>query len=228
MLSIIIPTHDEEKRIKGTLFLLIDFLEKNRAAYEIIVVDDGTDKTASIVAGLGKTNKKIRLLHFPSRLGKGGAVVEGMRVAKGDAVIYDADASTPPSEIPKLVKGLRKADVVAGSRKLPDSVVHGLPLTRAVASAVFSFLANLFFSLGVKDTQCGFKAVRRAACKKLVHGFVSRGFEWDVELLARAKRSGMKILEVPVEWTHRGGTTLRMKDVWKMFWGLVALKKTLE
>jgi len=228
MLSIIIHTHNEEKRIEETLRLLERFLDEKRINYEIIVVDDGTDKTAEIVATQGKANEKIRLLHFPSRLGKGGAVVEGFKAAKGDAVIYDADASTPPSEIPKLVEGLKKADVVVGSRKLRESSVRGLPLARAVASAGFSFLANLFFNLGVKDTQCGFKAVRRTAYKKLVPEFVSKGFEWDVELLVRAKKSGMKILEIPIEWTYRGGTTLRLKDVWKMFWGLVALKKILE
>ncbi|MCX6768071.1 MAG: glycosyltransferase [Candidatus Micrarchaeota archaeon] len=227
MLSIIVPTHNEEKRIRATLLAVAGFLEKKRLPYEVIVVDDGTDATTGIVLALGKKNRKIRFIHFPLRLGKGGAVVEGFKAAKGDAVIYDADAATPPGEIPKLVEGLKKADVVVGSRKLPGSVVHGLSFTRRVASACFSTLASALFGLGIRDTQCGFKAVRRAACKKLVPQFVSKGFEWDVELLARAKRAGMRISEVPIEWFQRGGGTVRARDVWKMFWGLLALRKTL-
>jgi len=227
MLSVIIPTHNEEKRITPTLRLLSDFLEKKYPAYEIIVVDDGTDATAEIVKKIGKHDGKIRRLHFPRRLGKGGAIMQGMRTARGDAVIYDADSSVPAHEIPKLVEGLGKADVAVGSRKLPGSVVRGLPFERKVTSAAFSLLTRILFNTGVRDTQCGFKAIRRQASKKLLPLLVSRGFEWDVELLARAKQKGMRILEVPVEWSHRGGSTLEPKDVWKMFLGLLALRKTL-
>ena len=227
MLSIIVPTHNEEKRIRGTLLLLEDFLEGRGTAYEIIVVDDGTDSTAEIAGRIAKKNKKIRVVHLEKRQGKGGAVMLGMREAKGDSIIYDADASAAPREIPKLAEGLKKADLVVGSRKVPSSVAVGMPLERVVTSAVFSFLVRLLFNLGVKDTQCGFKAIRKEAAKKLVRQVKSTGFVWDVELIARAKKNGLKVVEVPIEWTYRAGGTIKPLDTLVMLKDLLALRRSL-
>jgi len=227
MISIIVPTHNEEKRIRGTLLLLEDFLENKRVDYEVIVVDDGSDATAAIAGKIARKNKRFQVLRFEKRQGKGGAIMRGMKAAKGDVVIYDADASAPAREILKLIEGLAKAAIVVGSRKLPDSLVHGVPPVRLVTSALFSLIVRILFNLGVRDTQCGFKAIRKAAVKKLLPQLKSTGFVWDVELLARAKNNKMRVLEVPIEWTFRAGGTMRPLDTLKMLYDLLALRKSL-
>ena len=223
MLSIVIPTHNEEKRIRATLEKLLDWLSANVEEFEVIVSDDGTDKTAEIVRGFASKNKAIELLHFDKRLGKGGGVHAGMARAAGDVLVYDADGSTPPEEIPKLLKA--DAEIVVGSRKLTGSRTEGnMPLRRRIASDGFSFLVNSLFGLGIRDTQCGFKLVRKQAALKLLPELRHCGFEWDVELLLRARKKGMKIAEVPIVWVFEKGGTMRPKNMLEMFAGVVMLK----
>jgi len=223
LLSIVVPTHNEENRIRATLERLLDWLAANVEEYEVIVSDDGTDSTADIAREFAARNKAVRLLHFERRLGKGGGVHAGMAAAKGDVLIYDADGSAGPAEIPKLLGA--KADVVIGSRKMRGaSLPSKVPLARRVASAGFSLLVDALFGLGIRDTQCGFKLVKKDAARRLVPTLKRTGFEWDVELLLRARKEGMKIAEVPIEWHFRKGGTMHPWHMAGMFAGIVALK----
>lgn len=231
MLSIIIPTHNEEKRVEPTLRALLSFLKHAHFNYEIVVVDDGTDATSEIVRQFAEENenKRIKLMHFPKRLGKGGAVKKGFLAARGDCLLYDADASTPPNEIPKLVEGLKTHEIVVGSRYAPGARAR-IQFHRRLAAKAFNALANALFALGVSDTQCGFKALRARAAKTLARELVHTGFEFDVELLARAKKHGFRVKEVAIEWRHVAGGPLEksflevLKTAFKMLFGLVKLR----
>ena len=201
-LTILIPTHNEEGRIGGTLKQLNSFLRKSKTKADVLVVDDGNDGTAKIARALG-----ARVLHFPKRLGKGGGVHAGLKHAKGDVVIYDADASTPPEEIPRLLLALKNADIAIGSRYSPASQAS-MPAIRKFTGRSFGLLVRLLFGLPFTDTQCGFKAVREKAVKRMLPQLKENGFVWDVEFLAVALRNGLRVEEVPVRWRHvRGGPT---------------------
>ncbi|MFH0835494.1 MAG: dolichyl-phosphate beta-glucosyltransferase [Candidatus Micrarchaeota archaeon] len=201
-LTILIPTHNEEGRIGGTLKQLNSFLRTSKLRASILVVDDGKDGTAEIARSLG-----ARVLHFPKRLGKGGGVHAGLRHAKGDIVIYDADASTPPEEIPRLLAALKNADVAIGSRYSRASQAK-MPTIRKITGRSFNVLARLLFGLPFTDTQCGFKAIRKEANARLGPKLKETGFVWDVEFLAVALRLGMRVEEVPIRWRHvTGGPT---------------------
>ncbi len=230
MLSVIIPTHNEEKRVKATLEALLKFLLKLRKPFELIVVDDGEDRTLYTVAEFVHDKRNhLRLLHFNERLGKGGALVKGIREAKGEDIItYDADGAVPPKEIPRMLHALEKYDVVIGSRALEKAVIVGrVPLRRRFASRSFNVLVNLLFRLGVRDTQCGFKGMKRKKVLSLLPQFKRRGFEWDVELLVKAKRAGLSIHEIPVEWRHKKEGKVVLRDVARMLKGVLALKKEI-
>jgi dolichyl-phosphate beta-glucosyltransferase len=203
MLSIVIPTHDEEKRILPTLGALTKFL-KGRYDYEIIVVDDGSDATADIVREFAEKNKRVRLIHFPKRVGKGAAVKRGLLAGKGsELLIYDADAATPPDEIPRLVQALKTYDVAIGARHAHGEA--GGPFYRRVVRRGFNLLLRALFGWRFRDTQCGFKALRKKAARVLAREMRRAGYEFDVELLARARRRGFSIAEIPVEWKHVPG-----------------------
>lgn len=228
MLSIIIPTHNEEKRIEGTLLELISFLKKNKVKSELIISDDSRDNTLEIVKRIvGREGVACKMLHFKKRMGKGKAVTLAMKKAHWNALLYDADGSTPSNQIPKLLNALKECDVAIGSRSLPASAVKGVSLQRRIASKVFNFLVNLLFSLGIRDTQCGFKLIKKSAVKKLVPLLKTRGFEWDVELLWKAKRLGFRVCEIPIKWQFKGEGTIKgipVKTGLQMIAGLVRIR----
>src|SRR3989344_5442103 len=97
-LSIVIPAYNEEKRIGRTLDNYLNFFSKKIRNFEIIVVLNGCkDNTFDIVKRFIKKSNKIRYLIFKENIGKGGAIVEGFKTARGDLIGFvDADMATPP------------------------------------------------------------------------------------------------------------------------------------
>ncbi len=207
-LSIVIPAHNEESRI-------LECLEKVSRMFgraEIIVSEDGsTDGTVEIVESFRKKRKNIRfrlrlrLLKNKNKLGKGGGLIRGLLAARGKKIVFmDADCSVLPVEIPRLLDALDNADIAIGSRAMPGArILVQPPISRRISGRVFNTLVNLMFGLGASDTQCGFKALTRTAVRKIIPCLVSRGFEVDVEILARAKKMGLGVVEVPVDWSYR-------------------------
>lgn len=204
-LSIVIPAHNEESRI-------LDCLERVSRKFgraEVIVSEDGsTDGTVEMVESFSRKRPNVRLLKNRERLGKGGGLIAGLTAARGGKIVFmDADCSVDPSEIPALVKALEHADVATGSRAIRGArILVQPPVSRRIAGRAFNILVNLLFGLRSSDTQCGFKAMRRPAVRKIIPGLVSRGFEVDVEILARARNAGLRVAEVPVDWSYKSGS----------------------
>jgi glycosyltransferase involved in cell wall biosynthesis len=228
MFSIIIPTHNEENRIEATLEGLFFFLDRHykKKEFEVIIIDDGSDRTKEKILEFRNGAHEIKFFHYPVRMGKGAALMEGFKKANGKFVItYDADGAIPPKEIPKLLSELEKYDIVIGSRHIKSSDIYGrIPIRRRFASFSFNTLVNLLFSLKIRDTQCGFKGIRKAAARKLVPLMKLKGFEWDVELLVKAKHHGFKIAEIGIEWHHKKEGKVKISDTAKMLSGILKLK----
>jgi dolichyl-phosphate beta-glucosyltransferase len=233
VLTLIVPAYNESRRILPTLEQLTRELRALRLDYDVLVVAEGKDDTAQKVDRYARTrDARVRLATSAERLGKGGALALGMSLARGDVVFFDADAAMPAREIPKLLAGLERSDVVVGSRYLPESRASGITPFRLLASRIFNLLARVLFGLPLSDTQCGYKALRAEAVRKLLaRPFFSRGWEWDIELLHRARSHGMSLAEVPIEWRHVPGGPLEegrlagvFKTGWKMFWGVLRLR----
>ncbi|MFH1257421.1 MAG: dolichyl-phosphate beta-glucosyltransferase [Candidatus Micrarchaeota archaeon] len=231
MFTLLIPTHNEENRIEETLEALFFFLHKHfrKREYEVLVVDDGSDRTAQKVREFESREHSLRLRHFPKRLGKGGALMEGFKLARGKEIItYDADGAIPAREIPKMLHELEKCELVIGSRAHPDSDIYGkVPLRRRFASYSFNTLVNLLFGLGIRDTQCGFKGIGKEAAMELLPLMKLRDFEWDVELIVKAKRKGFKIREIGIEWHHKKEGKVKIGDTTRMLRGVLKLKAEL-
>jgi glycosyltransferase involved in cell wall biosynthesis len=106
-ISIVIPAHDEEKFIRKT----VTKLHRNFPRAEIIVVSDGsTDNTAGIVKNLQKEIANLKLVEFEQRIGKGAAILQGFKIAKGEIIGFiDADDAFKMKGIKKLVTALMHA-----------------------------------------------------------------------------------------------------------------------
>lgn len=211
-ISIVIPAYNEFENIKaGKLKDVFDYLEKQKFAWEVLVVDDGsTDDTLNLAQKFASNHKNFKVLNEPHR-GKGGTVIAGMLAAQGDIVLFtDMDQATPINEFEKFLLEFKNgADIVIGSR----SGRKGAPLSRKLMAFGFSVLRNIVLRLPYKDTQCGFKAFTKNSTKEIFSRMkiytekissqgasVNAGF--DLEVLYIARKLSLKVKEVSVNWEH--------------------------
>ncbi len=212
-LSVVVPAFNEEDLLEGTVSSLSAALEGIApGAWEILVVDDGsTDRTGSIGARL-MADSRVSLVRHPCNLGKGAAVRSGILRSRGEAVLVsDADLSTPPEAIPRLLAALEQgADIAVGCRWGPDSQVRNpQPLLRRVLGAAYARLARAVTGLPLLDFNCGFKLFRGDEARGLFGDVRARRWTWDVEVLFLARERGLAIREVPVPWSHRHASRVR-------------------
>jgi dolichyl-phosphate beta-glucosyltransferase len=202
-LSVVIPAYNEENRIGGTLDTLLSYFADQSYEAEIIVVDDGSeDKTSAIVESYAP---KVELIRYDNNRGKGYAMRRGVPECKGQfRLVYDADGSTPINDIEKAWPlHDAGADIVIGSRALPDSNVElRQPLYRQSMGRIFNVILRLLFLTPFKDTQCGFKSISARCAEDVFPKLTADGFGMDCELLFVASKKGFSIAEIPVTWIN--------------------------
>lgn len=207
MISVILPTKDEERSIEEVVSKC-----KNIGVEEIIVVDDSKDRTAEIAERLGcKVIRDVK--------GYGNAYVEGFKHANGDIVVMmDADGSYDPMEIKKLVEPIlkEKADLVIGSRFKGKIMPKAMPwYHRYIGNPLLTKMTNVLFKTDLSDVHSGFRAIKKACLSKL--NLRSPGMEFATEFVLKAAMNGLKIAEVPISYYPRKGKSkLRsFRDGWR-------------
>ena len=207
-LTVVIPAYNEAQRLASTLHALQH--ATSGQTIEIVIVDDGSiDATAEVAeATLDPTTDRV--IRLAENSGKGAAVRAGVLASTGDAVVYmDADLATDLESLPGFVAALDTADVVVGSRTLPGAVVRDGTRDRAVMAWVFNGIVRLATGLRTRDTQCGFKAFRGKVARHLFALARCDRFAFDVEILLLARRLGLDVVEIPVDWTAVEGSSVR-------------------
>jgi glycosyltransferase involved in cell wall biosynthesis len=210
-LLILIPAYNEEARIEPVLRDYATFFQENYSGkFQIVVVLNGCrDDTLGVVQKVARDFLSISYLDFREPIGKGGALIEGLKLAPlADLIGYaDADGATSPRAFSELLKHIDEADCVIGSRWLPDSVLHQEQTTlRKFFSRSFHAIVEVLFWMHIKDTQCPCKLIRREAVEKIHSTLRIADLAFDVNLLVSLKRAGFKIREIPIEWTDIGGS----------------------
>ena len=230
-LSLIIPAYNEAGRIEKTLRHALRYLDDQDYDAELIVVDDGsTDATAGVIRAFRTAyTTPLRLHQLPKNKGKGAAVKAGMiQMAKGEIrVFFDADESTPIEELAKLWPVIDGgAEVVIGSRSLPDSQVEIRQAKyRESMGRIFNRMLRLLKLSDFIDTQCGFKAFTAAAAHQIFSRQTLDGFSFDVEILYIAQKRGLKIDEIPVVWRNNEASRVNpLTDSTRMFFDLLRIK----
>lgn len=220
--SIIIPAYNEERRIKDVILRYLDEFPDQ----EFIVVCDGKDNTKNIIKCLSSNYSNLRLLSFDERLGKGRAIIEGFKVAKGDLIGFvDADESVAPTDIRGMLDVLQDVDGVIASRKLKGSrILVKQPLKRRIPSKTFNLIVKCLFGLPFKDTQCGAKFFRKYPILGIIDDLETCGFETDVEILWRLQNKGYRIIEYPITWRHSEGSVLKLRNSWDMLISLLKIR----
>jgi glycosyltransferase involved in cell wall biosynthesis len=205
-LDLVIPAHNEERRIDRTLRAYRAQIAPGTRV--TVALDRCTDGTADAVRP-HLADPRIRMFDFP-KYGKGGVLMEAFRHCDAQLVGFvDADCATPPREIGRLAEAAHGADGAIATRRHPAALVPAeRPLSRGVSSAGFAFGVQRLFGLPFSDTQCGAKVFRREVVAEALPLLSSRDFLFDVDLLLTARRLGYEIREVPTVWIDQEGSTV--------------------
>jgi glycosyltransferase involved in cell wall biosynthesis len=210
-LLLLIPAYNEESRIEP---VLRDYARYFRNHYDgqfslAVVLNGCRDNTLGVVQKVAAEFPSIRAENFPDPIGKGGALIEGLKLTPAMDVIgyVDADGASPPRALHDLVKLIDKADCVIGSRWLPGAVLHQAQTrVRQFTSRCFHLIVEILLRMHIKDTQCPCKVIRRSAVERIHSSLRIADLAFDVNLLYSLKRAGFSILEVPTEWTDKIGS----------------------
>lgn len=207
-ITIVIPAYNEAKRLGPTLDRVLDFVRQQAWDAEVIVVDDGSrDGTADLVEAYARKNEIVRLVQNPGNRGKGYSVRNGVLNAQGAIVLFtDADLSSPIEEAPKLL-------------------MQRQPMLCQVLGRAFNQLLRVILRLEFKDTQCGFKAFWRGAATALFPLQRIEGWGFDPEIFFLARRAALKVVEVPVRWSHDSGTRIHpLADGFRMVMDMLRIR----
>jgi len=214
-LSIVIPAHNEARRLPGTLEQVFAFLKQQDYACEVIVVENGSsDRTYEIALRYAEAHPSLRVLQetFP---GKGQAVRRGMLEARGRyRFMCDADLSMPITELPKFLPAPGESlDIAIASREAPGAVRHNEPQYRHLGGRLINLAIRTLILPGLNDTQCGFKCFRDEVADDIFSRQTIPGWSFDIELLYIARQRGYRIAEIPIQWYFDPDTKLRaVKD----------------
>jgi len=216
-LSIVIPVYKEVPRLPVSLERVHAFAcNAAGLSVEVIFVDDGSpDDSAAVIAAFARTHNlsNFRLISYTPNRGKGYAVKTGILAATGGLVLMsDTDLSTPLEDFSKLMAALDAgADIACGSRAVAGAHIGVKPpLRRRLSSRVFNLLVRMAGVRGIRDTQCGFKLFRAEAAQAIFKTLRTERFAFDVEMIARARKLGYRLVEVPVEWNYSDNSTVRL------------------
>jgi len=233
-LLLLIPAYNEEERIGPVLREFADHFQRAfPGRFQLIVVLNGCrDNTLGVVQAVGKDFPSIRALNFPEPIGKGGALIEGLKFASiADLVGYvDADGATSPEAFHHLVNRLGDtgADCVIGSRWQPESVLHQTQTTmRRFVSRCFHYIVESMFWMGIADTQCPAKVARREAVQATHGDLRVADLAFDVNFIYSIKHAGYSVVEIPIEWTDKVGskvTQTLMRSSFVMFLSVLRLR----
>jgi glycosyltransferase involved in cell wall biosynthesis len=202
-LSFVLPSHNEITLLGSTITNLVTGLDERQLSYEILIVENGsTDGTLRLARMLAAQLETVRLLHLP--IGNyGAALAEGFKAARGEVVVsFDVDYY----DLAFLDAALRiledeKVAIVLASKRAPGASDRR-PIHRRVLTAGFTASLHLLLSLEVTDAH-GMKALRRETVAPFVEQCRLRKSLFDVELVVRATRGGLKVEELPATVVER-------------------------
>src|SRR5580700_10597110 len=203
--DIVVPVRNEERDLAPSVRRLVSYLrEAFPFTARVTIADNGsTDGTWAVADRLARDFDEVRAVRL-EQPGRGRALRAIWSQSRSEVLAYmDVDLSTDLNGLLPLVAPLLSghSDVAIGTRLVPSArVVRGL--RREFISCGYNLLLQASLGNRFSDAQCGFKAIRRDCAARLLPQVQDTGWFFDTELLILAERSGLRIHEVPVDWTE--------------------------
>ena len=197
-ISAFFPTFNELQNLPIIVQKTRSVLERLSAAWEIIIVDDGSvDGTSALADEMTANDPRIRVVHHGTNRGYGAALRSGIEASRMDLVFYtDSDNQFDVEELARFMPELDRADLVVGYRRKRQD-----PPVRLFIARVYNLIISVLFGLRVKDIDCSFKLGRRTLLQSF--RLCSNTGLGDAELLLKARRRGARFVELPVSHFHR-------------------------
>src|SRR5271157_1189176 len=217
LLTVVIPTRNEEGAIASTVEHLHVELRLHNIEHEIVVVDDGsTDSTWSTAQKVASVVPTLRPVQNRGQNGFGRAVVCGIEHSRGDAVvIMMADESDDCRDVVRYWELLNEGwDAVFGSRFIRGGGVIDYPVHKLVLNRIANLILRVMFRVPLNDFTNAFKAYRRSAvdgCRP----FLSPHFNLTVELPLKIIVRGYSWTVAPITWRNRrsGLSKLKLREM---------------
>lgn len=203
VLEVVIPVFDEEAALAASVERVLAHLRSMPWSFQITIADNAsTDQTAVIARRLSHTHPEVNVVHLAEK-GRGRALKRVWSTSESDVLVYmDVDLSTDLTALLPLVAPLVSghSDLAIGSRLSRASRVER-GAKRELMSRSYNLILRRALRTHFSDAQCGFKAIRRSAARELLPLVEDNDWFFDTELLVVAERAGLRIHEVPVDWT---------------------------
>jgi len=214
-LSLVLACYNEAEHLETSFAEIKDTLEQAPFSFEILFVDDvSRDRTREILAGLAAAHPQlaIRIILHEKNRGRGATVTDGFRAARGSVMGYiDVDLEVHSRYIPSLVRAIDQGADVATLRRIYAFQLRSLD--RYFMSRGYSFLVRRLLDVTIADTETGYKFFRRDSVLPLLDEIRDPGWFWDTELMARAARRGMRMVEIPGAYIRRKDKTSTVSGV---------------
>jgi glycosyltransferase involved in cell wall biosynthesis len=197
--SLVIPAYNEADTIASVISRAHQVMKKLERAYEIIVVDDGSQDATAERAHYACA----RVISHPYNIGNGAAVKTGIRNARGEVlVMLDGDGQHAPEDIPRLLKKLGPYDMVVGARTHEsDTSLH-----RDVANRIYNWFATYVCGRKIEDLTSGFRAVKADIARGFVY-LLPNTFSYPTTITLATVRSGYSLAYVPIKTVRRVGSS---------------------
>ena len=216
--SIVAPAYNEEKAIRYYISQVVSYMQTLKGYdWEFVVVNDGSsDDTGNILQELKDIIPQLRVFNHEINRGLGKALETGFAMAQGDIIItMDADGSHNPSVISSLLEKIKEADVAIASRYVfGGGMACKIPLYRRLSSLIGNEIMRRALRWPVHDGTSGYRAYRKECVEHIKN--LPAGFEVQVEILKRLKKSGKSFVEVPFILDNRIAGQSKM-----VYWKLV-------
>jgi dolichol-phosphate mannosyltransferase len=232
-LSLVLACYNEAEHLEASFAEISETLDQARFPFEILFVDDvSRDRTREIIASLTAAYPRMQLrtiLHEKNR-GRGASVTDGFRAARGTVTGYiDVDLEVHSRYIPSLVRAIDCGADVATLRRIYSFQIRSLD--RYFMSRGYSFLVRHMLDVGFADTETGYKFFHRAKLLPLLDETLDPGWFWDTEVMVRAARRGLHMVEIPGAYIRRKdktSTVSGVRDSLRYFAKLVRFRSALR
>lgn len=237
-LNILIPVYNEEKRLQNGVRVTCEYLSTDIGIpYVLTIVDNASnDRTEEIARALcDELPKQVRYIRIAEK-GVGAAIRAGVAENQSDIVGYmDVDLSTDIHHITEMYHAFgadATLDMVNASRWCKQSKTIGRKFYRNLTSIGLVYLLKLVFGMKASDAICGFKFFRKETAEALITeaGAATNGWFYLIELLLRAERNGLNILEMPVRWIDdtKNSTVHTIRLIREYLCQIVSLKRRFQ
>ncbi|XP_017657028.1 dolichol-phosphate mannosyltransferase subunit 1-like [Nannospalax galili] len=200
--SVLLPTYNDRENLRLIVWLLEKSFSDSAINYEIIIIDDGSpDGTREVAEQLEKIYRSDRILLRPQekKLGLGTAYIHGKKHATGNyVIIMDADLSHHTKFIPEFIRKQKEGnfDIASGTHYKGSGGVYGWDLKRKIISHGANFITQILLRPGAWDLTRSFRLYRKVVLQKLIEECVSKGYIFQMEMIAQARQLNYTVGEV--------------------------------